>query len=85
MRWPPPAKSMGFALWLVLMLVAETIAWFTLVPEKLLLWTFVQLNCLLILMFATGLVSAMGGMPGPSVTQILHDVERPAGRRWGSD
>ncbi len=81
MRWLPSPKSLGFALWLVLMFAAETAAWFTLVPEKILLWTFIQINCLLILMFATGLASAMNGRAEPSVTQILNDIERPAGRR----
>ena len=83
MRFLPPAKSIGFALWLVLMFAAESAAWFTLVPEKILLWTFVQVNCLLILMFATGLASAMGGRPDLSVTQILNDIERPSGRAAG--
>ena len=83
MRFLPSAKSIGFALWLVLMFAAESAAWFTLVPEKILLWTFVQVNCLLILMFATGLASAMGGRPDLSVTQILNDIERPSGRAAG--
>ena len=81
MRCLPSPKSIGFALWLILMFAAETAAWFTLVPEKILLWTFIQINCLLILMFATGLASAMNGRTEPSVTQILNDIERPAGRR----
>ena len=81
MRCLPSPKSIGFGLWLVLMFAAETAAWFTLVPEKILLWTFIQINCLLILMFATGLASAMNGRAEPSVTQILNDIERPAGRR----
>ena len=81
MRGLPSPKSIGFALWLVLMFAAETAAWVTLVPEKILLWTFIQINCLLILMFATGLASAMNGRAEPSVTQILNDIERPAGRR----
>jgi uncharacterized SAM-binding protein YcdF (DUF218 family) len=80
MRWWPLPKSIGFALWLVLMFVAEAAAWFTLVPDKILLWTYVQAKCLLLLMFATGLASAMGGRPGLSVTQILYNTERPAGR-----
>ena len=80
MRWLPPPQSIGFTLWLVLMFAAESAAWFTLVPEKILLWTFVQVNCLMILMFATGLASAMGGRPDLSVTQILNDIERPAGK-----
>ncbi len=83
MRWLPSPQSIGFALWLVLMFAAESAAWFTLVPEKILLWTFVQVNCLLILMFATGLASAMGGRPDLSVTQILNDIERPSGRAAG--
>ena len=80
MRWWRAPKSIGFALWLVLMFVAEAAAWFTLVPDKILLWTFVQANCLLLLMFATGLASAISGRPDLSVTQILYDTERPAGR-----
>ena len=84
MRWTPTTKSTSFALWLVLMVVAETTAWFMLVPERRLSWTFVQLICLLILMFVIGLVSAMGGRPTPSIAEILNDAERPRGRRSGS-
>jgi hypothetical protein len=62
--------------WLLLLVVAEMGAWFTLVPESLASSTFVQWNALLALMFATGVASAMAGSPTPSIAQILNDVER---------
>jgi hypothetical protein len=69
-----------WVLLLVALLALEGIAWFICVPQIVGRWTFVQLNGLVLVMFVTGLVSAMGGHPRRSFAEILSDLQRPSGR-----
>lgn len=71
---------MTWALLFGTLLALETAIWLSFVPHAIGRWTFVQLNGLVVAMFVTGYLSALGGRQRQSLAEILNDIDRPRPR-----
>lgn len=61
----------------MLAVLADIVAWFTLVPVPVSVAAFGWANLLVALMLGVGGIAATGALPTRSIAHVLHDVEHP--------